>query len=126
MLHSNIHAHKEQVSTFSGVIIKPDVYLGRVKTSWSSQQGQLRVNPVTPRQTTKYKCDVFLDTNQHRRLTVFHCKGMQHKFRSEATRLTVTTWVKMLTVFICTGTKNAPSSMQEFSKKKIYSVKILF
>lgn len=85
MLHSNIHAHKEQVSTFSGVIIKPDVYLGHVKTSWSSQQGQLRVNPVTPQQTTKYKCDVSLDTNQHRRLTVFHCKGMQHKFRSEAT-----------------------------------------
>lgn len=65
MLHANIHAHKEQVSTFSGVIIKPDIYLGCVKTSWSSQQGQQRANPVTPRQTTKYKCDVFFDTNQH-------------------------------------------------------------
>lgn len=65
MLHANIHAHKEQVSTFSGVIIKRDIYLGCVKTSWPSQQGQQRANPVTPRQTTKYKCDVFFDTNQH-------------------------------------------------------------
>lgn len=65
MLRANIHPHIEQVSTFLCVIIKTDIYLGCVKTSWSSQQGQQRANPVTPRQTTKYKCDVFLDTNQH-------------------------------------------------------------